>query len=80
MKKVISVLVLLILVVGLFACGCAKKTMKTNCKVCGKEATCYQVTYHPIGDESSKEHYWVCSKDCEKFLDQIAIMAGSVKE
>ena len=79
MKKVIGVILMLIVMICAFGCK-TRKTMQTSCQVCGKNAMCYEVSYHKVDNKSFKEKYWVCSKDCEKYLDQLATMGGGVKE
>lgn len=78
LKKVFSVLLMCSFIIGLFACG--KKTMMTNCKVCGERKKCYEIVLTKVNDKTYEETQYVCSKECEDYLCQLAVLAGGVKK
>lgn len=78
MKKVLLLVLSLIIASGIMGCG--KPTRLAKCEVCGQQKQCYDVTWHMINNKSKKETHAVCSKDCEKYLDQLMTMGGAVKD
>lgn len=66
MKRFVVLMLALVMILALAACGKGGKTME--CEVCGKEKTCHQVTV--MGETG-----WVCS-DCEKLLDGLSDLAA----
>lgn len=78
MKKVLLLVLSMVLVFGIV--GCSKPTILANCEVCGQRKQCYDVTWHMINEKTKKETHTVCSKDCEKYLDQLMTLGGAVKE
>lgn len=77
MKKVLVVLLLGALLV---LPSCKKKMYLTLCDCCGEKKMCYEVSYHKVEDKSIKESHDVCSKDCEKWLDQLMALGGAVRD
>lgn len=78
MKKVLIALILALFVLTLYACG--KKTILTECEVCGETKNCYELVITKIDDKDDEEFYYVCSKECENFLCNLATLAGGVKK
>ena len=78
MKKILLLVIGIMMVFEI--AGCSKPTKLATCETCGQKKQCYEVTWHMINNKSKKATHWVCSSDCEKYLDSLMTLGGAIKE